>query len=82
MGMATSLIRTVLMTSLCSLQLAAAPADSLAEGVAAVRATDGERRWRLIPFGDSLAAALKEGQERNRPIYFFGGDGVLDSGNC
>lgn len=62
---------------------AAAPAgDDLDAAIAAIRPTDAERRWRLVPLLDSFAAAFARGTHENKPIYYFGVDGILDAGNC
>ncbi len=56
--------------------------DDLDDAIAAVRPTNAERRWRLVPMLDSFAAAFARGEHENKPIYYFGVDGILDSGNC
>ena len=50
--------------------------------IARIRATDDEERWRLIPWKDSLVEAIAVAQETRKPVFFFGYDGVLDTGNC
>ena len=46
------------------------------------RPAPSEERWRLIPWHTSLTAALREAARIERPVFYFGYDGVLDVGNC
>lgn len=50
-------------------------------GLARARATAAEMRWRLVPWMRSLGKALARGKKENKPVFYFGYDGVLDSGN-
>ena len=75
--------------------VASALALALALPLAPVRAQDpidatlrlarpepSEERWRLIPWRTSLTDALREGARVERPVFYFGYDGILDVGNC
>jgi len=69
----------VLLFPLCAL---AAEPDAIEEALAAVRPRATEERWRLVTWRTSLSAALEEAGKIDRPVFFFGYDGILGSGNC
>ncbi len=56
--------------------------DPLEEALARVRPRPEEERWRLIPFLPSLQKAFEAASRENKPVFLFGYDGVLDTGNC
>lgn len=56
--------------------------DPIGATIARAHPTVAEERWRLIPFGDSLVAALAQARELRKPVFFFGYDGILDCGYC
>jgi hypothetical protein len=60
---------------------AQAEPDQIEAALRATRTTPAEMRWRLIPFMPSLRAALALGAEQGKPVFFFGYDGELDTGN-
>jgi hypothetical protein len=56
--------------------------ETARETIARIRATDAEERWRLIPWRDSLVEAFAVARKERKPVFFFGYDGILDTGNC
>ncbi len=47
-----------------------------------VRPRAAEQRWRLVPWHTSLSRAFAVAKKQGKPLFFFGYDGVLGSGNC
>jgi len=43
--------------------------------------TQAELRWRLVPWMRSLRQALAAGSRTGKPVFYFGYDGILDTGN-
>lgn len=56
--------------------------DGVADVLAHARATPAERRWRNVPWEASITEALKKARATGKPLFFFGGDGDVDTGNC
>lgn len=56
--------------------------DNVEQILAQVRPRPDEERWRLIPWGESLTQALLAAKDQNKPVFYFGYDGILDTGNC
>lgn len=56
--------------------------DPLAKAMAEIAPRSDEERWRLIPWSTSLTDTLEQARESGRPVFLFGYDGVLDTGNC
>jgi len=75
-------MRCLPMLLLLSLCAPAADPDAIEKSLAAVRPPATEERWRLVPWRSSLSAALEEARKVDRPVFFFGYDGILGSGNC
>jgi hypothetical protein len=69
-------------TLLLSAAWASGGPDPVGEALDAARLRPAEERWRLVPWRTSLAAGLAEAKERNLPLFLFGYDGILGSGNC
>ncbi len=57
-------------------------ADPIEEALAKARPRPGEERWRLIPWIDSFKKGLEAAKKGKKPLFFFGYDGVLETGNC
>lgn len=74
--------RPLALVLLLTLPAVTAEPDLIEEGLAAVRPRAIEERWRLVPWRTSLSAAFEEAKERKLPVFFFGYDGILGSGNC
>lgn len=61
----------------------AEPGKDEIEGILAkVRSRPEEERWRLVPWQHSLKKGFEAAKASNRPLFFFGYDGILDTGNC
>jgi hypothetical protein len=56
--------------------------DPIAAAISRARPTAAEDAWRLIPWHDSLGAALEQATRTAKPVFFFGVDGVLETGHC
>lgn len=61
---------------------ASRPVDPIADALQAIRATADEDRWRTIPWRESLTDTLAEAKAAGRPVFLFGADGDLWTGNC
>jgi len=61
--------------------LAAQNADPIAMALARSQPTQAELRWRLVPWMRSLRQALAAGSRTGKPVFYFGYDGILDTGN-
>lgn len=41
-----------------------------------------EEGWRFVPWRRSLVAALDEARESKKPVFYYGCDGIIESGSC
>jgi hypothetical protein len=68
--------------ALSLLALATPQDDPIGSAIASTRPTAAEERWRLVPWLDSVTEALERARREQRPVFLFGYDGDLDTGNC
>jgi hypothetical protein len=56
--------------------------DEIEQSLSLARARPAEQRWRSIRWVDSLHDAFERAAAEGKPVFYFGADGILASGNC